>query len=75
MCIAYKGKYTGVSNISKLLREKQFSLPIFSNNALIIIDARLNDKELASIDSMLSESKHSYLLNLTETAKVISIEG
>lgn len=74
MCIAYKGKYTGISNISKLLRDKQFSLPIFSNNALIIIDARLNDEESASIDSMISERKHSYLLNLTETAKVISIE-
>ena len=50
MCIAYKGKYI-VSNISELLKEKTFSLPIFSNNALIIIDARLNNNELASINS------------------------
>jgi hypothetical protein len=75
MSIAYKGRYTGLSNISKLLKDKQFTFPIFSKKALVIIDARLNDKELASIHSMISERKHSYLLNLTETAKVISIEG
>ena len=75
ICIAYKGRYTGVSNISKLLRDKQFSFPIFSNKAIIVIDARLNDDELASIHSMISERRHSYLLNLPETSKVISIEG
>jgi hypothetical protein len=75
MCIAYKGRYTGLSNISTLLKNHQYTLPSFSTEALIILDARLKDEELEIINTMISRNNHSYLLNLPETAKVIYMNG
>lgn len=75
MSIAYKGRYSGIGNVTEQLKNSNFLLPSFSKEALIIIDARLKDHELQSLSTMIFKNKHSYLLNLSETAKVILISG
>lgn len=75
MSIAFSGIYNGVSNISTLIQENKFSIPDFSTESIIIVDARLNLQELELIKSLISKHKSSYLLDLPETAKVIKIES
>ena len=75
MSIAFSGIYNGVSNISTLIQENKFSIPDFSTETIIVVDARLNLQELDLIKSLISKQKSSYLLDLPETAKVIKIES
>ena len=75
MSIAFSGIYNGVSNISTLIQENKFSIPDFSTETIIVIDARLNLQELDLIKSLVSKQKSSYLLDIPETAKVIKIES
>ena len=75
MSIAFSGIYGGLSNISTLIQENKFSIPDISTEAIIVVDARLNVRELDLIKSLISKHKSSYLLDLPETAKVIKIES
>ena len=75
MSVAYKGRYAGIGNISEQLKNPKFTLPTFATNALILIDARLDNKDLLSINKMISRNKHVYLLNFSETAKLIYVHG
>ena len=75
MSIAFSGIYNGVSNISTLIQENKFSIPDFSTETIIVVDARLSLQELDLIKSLISKQKSSYLLDLAETAKVIKIES
>ena len=75
LSIVFHGIYSGISNISLLLQENKFSIPDFSTETIILVDARLNLQELDLIKSLISKQKSSYLLDIAETAKVIKIES
>lgn len=75
MSVAYNGRYSGIGNLSERLKNSNFLLPSFTKEALLIIDARLKDHELQKLSTLLLKNKHSYLLNLSETAKVVHING
>lgn len=74
MSVAYKGRYSGIGNITEQLKDPKFKLPIFSSEAFIVLDSRLNDKKLRNMHAIISKNNHTYLLNLPETAKVIRID-
>ena len=71
--IVFNGIYSGISNISSLLKENKFSIPDISKEFIIIVDARLNSQENELISSKFPLNKSTYLLNIIGTAKVIHI--
>ena len=75
MSIAYKGIYSGIGNVTEMLKNKNYMLPAFENEVIIILDATLEDHDLHKLCTMISKRNYIYLLNLTETAKVIHITG
>jgi hypothetical protein len=74
LSIAFKGRYSGISNISYKLQKNEFILPEITE-AIVLLDARLNSQELKSIYSLIPKRKTSFLLTLPETAKVLHIKG
>ena len=74
LSIVFSGIYSGIGNISYLLKKNNFSIPDISEESFIVIDSRLDLKEYELIKSLFPVENCSLLLDLHGTSKVLHIK-
>ena len=74
LSIVFSGIYSGIGNISYLLKKNKFSIPDISGESFIVIDSRLDLKEYELIKSLFQVENCSSLLDLHGTAKVLHLK-
>jgi hypothetical protein len=75
LSITFPGRYSGISNVSKLINDPSFTFSDSENEAIVVIDSRLKAKDLALINLIFVNIKHSLLLDVSGTSKVFHING
>ena len=75
LSITFPGRYSGISNVSKLINDSNFTFSDSKNEAIVVIDSRLKAKDLELINLIFANIKHSLLLDVSGTSKVFHING
>ena len=75
LSITFPGRYSGISNVSKLINDSNFTFSDSKNEAIVVIDSRLKAKDLEFINLIFANIKHSLLLDVSGSSKVFHING
>lgn len=71
--VLFKGKITGIPNVSNWCKETTVSLNLMNNKAIIIVDSRLDNDEINIIFDRIEYGQIEKVLDLDDSAKVFLI--